>query len=51
MIKSFDIRCPLCSRGLVGKFTKRSSGQMSRWYWYCRHCKCSITKSVRKGDC
>jgi Pyruvate/2-oxoacid:ferredoxin oxidoreductase delta subunit len=45
-----NIDCPLCFKFLVGKFTNHTSGQMARWYWYCKHCKLSITKTIRKGD-
>lgn len=45
-----SICCPLCNVLLNGKFTSAMNGSMARWYWYCRDCKLSMMKSVRKGE-
>jgi len=43
------INCPFCERELIARFILEKA-TMSRFYAYCKICKCSIMKSVKRGE-
>ena len=43
------INCPICNKRIRLKFILEKQG-MSRLYAYCKDCKCSIMKSVKRGE-
>lgn len=43
------VNCPFCQKVLMIKFKKNQHG-MSYLYGYCKSCKCSIMKSVRRME-
>jgi len=49
MKKDKKIKCPFCDRDLIARFILEKK-TMSRFYAYCKKCKCSIMKSVRRGE-
>jgi len=49
MVENKNIKCPFCERGLIARFILEKES-MSRFYAYCKVCKCSIMKSVRRAE-
>lgn len=49
MRENKTIKCPFCGKKLIAKFILEKK-TMSRFYAYCKKCKCSIMKSVKRGD-
>jgi len=43
------ISCPFCNREINAKFILEKE-TMSRFYAYCRICKCSIIKTIRRCE-
>ncbi len=43
------INCPFCQEPILAKFLLKKEG-MSRFYAYCKDCKCSILKTIRRGE-
>lgn len=48
-MKNKRVSCPFCNRKLIARFILEKE-TMSRFYAYCKHCKCSIMKTVRRGE-
>jgi len=48
-MKNKKINCPFCGRKLIARFILEKF-TMSRFYAYCKICKCSIMKSVKRGE-
>jgi transcription elongation factor Elf1 len=49
MKESIVINCPFCKKEIIAKFIL-SKESMSRFYAYCKDCKCSVLKTVRRGE-
>jgi transcription elongation factor Elf1 len=49
MREDIAIQCPFCKKELIARFILEKEA-MSRFYAYCKTCKCSIMKSVRRGE-
>lgn len=49
MRKDKIISCPFCKDKIRAKFILEKE-TMSRYYAYCKKCKCSIMKSVRRSE-
>lgn len=43
------IKCPFCEEKLIARFILEKE-TMSRFYAYCKKCKCSIMKSVKRSE-
>ena len=48
-IRYEKVICPFCNRGLILKFILEKE-TMSRFYAYCKDCKCSIIKTIRRKE-
>lgn len=44
-----QINCPFCKKEIIARFIL-SKESMSRFYAYCKKCKCSVMKTVRRSE-
>jgi len=49
MRKNKLIPCPFCDKRLTARFILEKY-TMSRFYAYCKNCKCSIIKTIKRGE-